>query len=285
MRGNIEAFNEKYREVREIFEGMYGDRLDSGVVDVVCRVVARYYDKLSDYDIRQVLNEVYDSLDSSLGLGELSKIVEDIVGRYVESYEKYMDLSELDKLRMERDQLDDLIVEIEDRLEYCSDPEEKEFLLRELERVKRDKARVEARIRRLERVKARRVRRVKKVRVKPLIRTRVKSSGPKVSDTGPKVERKVVVVARTRNVARSEGAAKPVEDWAVGSRVVSENSSKPSMKKRIDLWGIIGKIGVVGLLVGLEYWLFNYCSNVYGVFALTWTAVLKFTLIYNYLEK
>ena len=266
MRGNIQAFNEKYHEVREIFEGMYGDRLDNGIKDIVCRVVARYYDKLSDYDIRQVLNQVYDHIDCSLGLGEISKIAENIVSRYVDNYEKYMGLSELDRLRMEKYQLDDIIVEIENRLEYCSDPEEKEDLMKELERFKWDRARVMARIRQLEARKARRVRRVRKARVKPKIRI-VKSYEPK-----PKVVAKV----------RTCRAVKPVRTRAVSSRVVRENDVKPFMKNRVDWLSIVGKIGVVGFLVGLEYWLFTGCRNVLGVFALTWIAVLKFSLIYKY---
>jgi hypothetical protein len=277
MKGNIGAFNAKYGEVRSVFEGMYGDKLSDGIVDVVCRVVARYYDRLSDYDIREVLNQIYDSLDSSLGLGEVAKIVEDIVKRYVESFDKYMEISELDKLMMERDQLDDVIVEIEDRLEYCSDPGEREFLLKELERVKREKMRIEARIRRLEARRVRRVRTKKRVRVKPLVRT------SRVS--GPKTVKKVVVVARAKPVVRTSScpkvAAKPVRDWAVASKVVSENDAKPS----IDFWGIVGRVGVIGFLVGLEFLFFNYCNNVFGVFALTWTAVLKFTILYNYIEK
>jgi len=281
MRGNIQAFNEKYHEVRDIFEGMYGDRLDNGIKDIVCRVVARYYDKLSDYDIRQVLNQVYDSLDSSLGLGELSKIVEGIVSRYVDSYEKYVNLSELDRLRMEKYQLDDLIVEIENRLEYCSDPEEKEFLMKELERFKWDRARVEARIRQLEARKARRVRKVRKARVKPKIRI-VKSyeSKPKVRNV-KRVVPKVRVVAK----ARTCRAVKPVRVQAVSSNVESENHAKPSMKNRIDWLSVLGKIGVVGFLGLIEYYLFTGCRNVFGVFALTWIAVLKFSLIYKYLEK
>jgi len=269
MRGNIQAFNEKYHEVRDIFESMYGDRLDKGVIDVVCRVVARYYDKLSDYDIRQVLNQVYDHIDSSLGLGEISKIAENIVSRYVDSYEKYVNLSELDRLRMEKYQLDDIIVEIMDRLEYCSDPGEREDLMKELERFKWDRARVMARIRQLEARKARRVRRVRKARVKPKIRI-VKSYEPKP---------KVVAKARTLR------AVKPVRVRAVSSRVVREDVAKPFMKNRIDLWSIVGKIGVVGVLGLIEYYLFTGCRNVFGVFALTWIAVLKFSLIYKYLEK
>jgi len=273
MRGNIQAFNEKYREVREIFEGMYGDRLDNGIKDIVCRVVARYYDKLSDYDIRQVLNQVYDHIDSSLGLGEISKIVENIVSRYVDSYEKYVNLSELDRLRMEKYQLDDIIVEIENRLEYCCDPGEREDLMKELERFKWDRARVEARIRQLEARKARRVRKARKARVKPKIRI-VKSYEPK-----PKM--KAVMVTKVR----SSSTVKPVRVRAVGSKVVRENDVKPSMKNRIDWLSIVGKIGVVGFLGLMEYWLFTGCRNVFGVFALTWIAVLKFSLIYKYLEK
>jgi len=281
MRGNIQAFNEKYREVRDIFEGMYGDRLDNGIKDIVCRVVAKYYDKLSDYDIRQVLNQVYDHIDSSLGLGELSKIVEGIVCKYVDSYEKYVNLSELDRLRMEKYQLDDLITEIMDRLEYCSDPEEKEDLMKELERFKWDRARVMARIRQLEARKARRVRRVRKARVKPKIRI-VKSyeSKPKVRNVKSSVP-KVRVVAK----ARTCRAVKPVRARAVSSKVVREDMAKPSMKNRIDLWSIVGKIGVVGFLGLIEYYLFTGCRNVFGVVALTWIAVLKFSLIYSYLEK
>ena len=273
MRGNIQAFNEKYHEVRDIFEGMYGDRLDNGIKDIVCRVVAKYYDKLSDYDIRQVLNQVYDHIDSSLGLGEISKIVEGIVCKYVDSYEKYVNLSELDRLRMEKYQLDDLITEIMDRLEYCSDPEEKEFLMKELERFKWEKSRIEARIRQLEARKARRVRKARKARVKPKIRI-VKSYESK-----PKM--KAVMVAKVR----SSSTVKPVRTRAVGSNVVREDKPKPFMKNRVDWLGVLGKIGVVGFLGLVEYWLFTGCRNVFGVFALTWIAVLKFSLIYKYLEK
>jgi hypothetical protein len=47
----------------------------------------------------------------------------------------------------------------------------------------------------------------------------------------------------------------------------------------------VGRVGVIGVLVGLEFLVFNFCNNVFGVVAVPWTAVLKLPILYNYIEK
>jgi len=82
MRTAIEEFNEKVEYVRSLMSRM-GLRFESDKLEYeVARAVARRLKDLVYVDLRQLLNEIYDSLDSTLTVGENVKIAESIIEKW-----------------------------------------------------------------------------------------------------------------------------------------------------------------------------------------------------------
>jgi len=146
----LQDFQVKYQEIRDMLEDMYSYRKDELDFDLIARVLAKYYDELTDYDIRQIINEIVDYYDIALSKGENYNIISSIVKKYLPSINVADSLSKRDKLIMEKSQLEDLIDQIKEELEYCDDDEQRETLKRELSRLKRELFQVKREIERLE---------------------------------------------------------------------------------------------------------------------------------------
>jgi len=81
--GAIEEFNEKVQYVRGLiqrmgYEGYVSDKLEYEIA----RAIAKRLSALADYDLREVINEVFDNIDKSLNIGENLRIVESILSKY-----------------------------------------------------------------------------------------------------------------------------------------------------------------------------------------------------------
>ena len=82
-RAALEEFNEKVEYVRGLirrmgYEGYVSDKLEYEIA----RAIAKRFSALADYDLREIINEIYDSVDKSLNLGENLRIVESILSKY-----------------------------------------------------------------------------------------------------------------------------------------------------------------------------------------------------------
>jgi len=84
--GAIEEFNEKVQYVRGLiqrmgYEGYVSDKLEYEIA----RAIAKRLSALVDYDLREVINEIFDNIDKSLNIGENLRIVESILSKYASS--------------------------------------------------------------------------------------------------------------------------------------------------------------------------------------------------------
>lgn len=77
----IEEFNERVNEYRETLQSM-GYSLAPQLEFEIARLLASKEKWLKNYDIRQIINEIMDSIDKSLSLGENLKIAENIIRKY-----------------------------------------------------------------------------------------------------------------------------------------------------------------------------------------------------------
>jgi ribosome-binding protein aMBF1 (putative translation factor) len=77
----IKEFNERVEEYRETIRNM-GYDLTAQLEFEIARLLASKEKYLRDYDIRQIINEIMDSIDSSLSLGENLKIAENVIRKY-----------------------------------------------------------------------------------------------------------------------------------------------------------------------------------------------------------
>jgi chromosome segregation ATPase len=85
-RSALEEFNEKVEYVRGLiqrmgYEGYVSDKLEYEIA----RAIARRLSALADYDLREIINEIFDNIDKSLNLGENLRIVESILSKYASS--------------------------------------------------------------------------------------------------------------------------------------------------------------------------------------------------------
>jgi len=81
--GAIEEFNEKVQYVRGLiqrmgYEGYVSDKLEYEIA----RAIAKRLSALADYDLREIINEIFFSIDKSLNIGENLRIVESILSKY-----------------------------------------------------------------------------------------------------------------------------------------------------------------------------------------------------------
>ena len=134
----LEEYQAKYQEIKDMLEDMYGYRKDELDFDLIARVLAKYYDDLTDYDIRQIINEIVDYYDTALTKGENYNIIKKIIHKYIPDIEGYSNLSKRDKLIMQKNHLEDLIDQIEIELANTIDPDYQKELKRELSRLKRE---------------------------------------------------------------------------------------------------------------------------------------------------
>ena len=81
----LEEFNEKVQYVRGLiqrmgYEGYVSDKLEYEIA----RAIAKRLSALAEsaYDIREVINEIFDNIDKSLSIGENLRIVESILSKY-----------------------------------------------------------------------------------------------------------------------------------------------------------------------------------------------------------
>ncbi|WP_287912479.1 hypothetical protein [Thermofilum sp.] len=90
----IEEYNERVEEYRETLQSM-GYSLAPQLEFEIARLLASKEKWLKSYDIRQIINEIMDSIDNSLSLGENLKIAENIIRKYdgkdVEVSEDYLE--------------------------------------------------------------------------------------------------------------------------------------------------------------------------------------------------
>jgi hypothetical protein len=90
----IKEFNERVEEYRETIRNM-GYDLTAQLEFEIARLLASKEKWLKEYDIRQIINEIVDSIDSSLSLGENLKIAENVIRKYdgkdVEVSEDYLE--------------------------------------------------------------------------------------------------------------------------------------------------------------------------------------------------
>jgi chromosome segregation ATPase len=63
------------------YEGYVSDKL----VYEIARAIAKRLSALADYDLREIINEIFDSIDKSLNVAENLKIVESILSKYASS--------------------------------------------------------------------------------------------------------------------------------------------------------------------------------------------------------
>jgi chromosome segregation ATPase len=85
-RGALKELNEKVRYVRGLiqrmgYEGYVSDELEYEIA----RAVARRLGALADYDLREIINEIFDNIDKSLSITENLRIVESILSKYASS--------------------------------------------------------------------------------------------------------------------------------------------------------------------------------------------------------
>jgi chromosome segregation ATPase len=82
-RSALEEFNEKVEYVRGLiqrmgYEGYVSDKLEYEIA----RAIAKRLSALADYDLREIINEIFDNIDKSLNIGENLRIVESILNKY-----------------------------------------------------------------------------------------------------------------------------------------------------------------------------------------------------------
>jgi hypothetical protein len=82
----LEGFNEKVQYVRGLiqrmgYEGYVSDKLEYEIA----RAIAKRLSALADYDLRQVINEIFDNIDKTLNVAENLRIVESILNKYASS--------------------------------------------------------------------------------------------------------------------------------------------------------------------------------------------------------
>jgi prefoldin subunit 5 len=82
-RSALEGFNEKVEYVRSLiqrmgYEGYVSDKLEYEIA----RAVAKRLSALADFDLREIINEIFDNIDKSLNIGENLRIVESILSKY-----------------------------------------------------------------------------------------------------------------------------------------------------------------------------------------------------------
>jgi len=79
----IREFNEKVEYVRSLIERMgYEGYVSAKLEYEIARAIARRLSALADYDLREIINEIYDSVDKSLSSDENLRIVESILNKY-----------------------------------------------------------------------------------------------------------------------------------------------------------------------------------------------------------
>lgn len=83
MKTALEEFNERVQYVRSLMERMGLTFTSDKLEYEIARAVARRLRELADYDLRQILNEIYDSLDSTLSVAENVRIAESVIEKYV----------------------------------------------------------------------------------------------------------------------------------------------------------------------------------------------------------
>ena len=83
MKTALEEFNERVQYVRSLMERMGLTFTSDKLEYEIARAVARRLRELADYDLRQILNEIYDNLDSTLSVAENVRIAESVIEKYV----------------------------------------------------------------------------------------------------------------------------------------------------------------------------------------------------------
>lgn len=79
----IKEYNERVNEYRKTLkQWTMGYSLAPQLEFEIARLLASKEKYLKEYDIRQIINEIMDSIDSSLSLGENLKIAEKIIRKY-----------------------------------------------------------------------------------------------------------------------------------------------------------------------------------------------------------
>jgi chromosome segregation ATPase len=85
-RSALEEFNEKVEYVRSLIERMgYEGYVSDKLEHEIARAIAKRLSALADYDLREIINEIFDSIDKSLNVAENLKIVESILSKYASS--------------------------------------------------------------------------------------------------------------------------------------------------------------------------------------------------------
>jgi len=88
----LEEFNERVAYVRGLIQRMgYEGYVSEKLEYEIARAIARRLSALADYDLREIINEIYDSIDKSLNLGENLRIVESILSKYASYDSEYIE--------------------------------------------------------------------------------------------------------------------------------------------------------------------------------------------------